>query len=194
MAAVVRADANQLQQIMLNLVRNAQEALGGRNGRIELALRRERAQLRGKDSDVAVLTVADDGRGLDLAQVKGTALRLELITPEAAERMGDSEALQLIFESGFSTSPMITSLSGRGVGLAIPGPYLRYGVLAHSANLPAGFEGWGFRADYARALAGAAGAGRVVGQRLAGALGLNLAHGQPETAQKSCHALGAGSG
>jgi predicted NBD/HSP70 family sugar kinase len=45
----------------------------------------------------------------------------------------------------------------RGVGLAIPGPYQRYGVLARSANLPAAFEGWDFRADYASALAAAAG-------------------------------------
>ena len=30
------------------------------------------------------------------------------------------------------------------VGLAIPGPYMRYGVLGHSANMPASFEGWDF--------------------------------------------------
>ena len=40
-----------------------------------------------------------------------------------------------------------------GVGLAIPGPYLRYGVLAHSANMPPQFEGWDFYNDYAQALA-----------------------------------------
>jgi len=40
-----------------------------------------------------------------------------------------------------------------GVGLAIPGPYLRYGVLGHSANMPAAFEGWDFYTDYAQALA-----------------------------------------
>lgn len=45
----------------------------------------------------------------------------------------------------------------RGVGLAIPGPYERYGVLGRSANLPATFEGWNFAADYAAALAEAAG-------------------------------------
>ena len=39
------------------------------------------------------------------------------------------------------------------VGLAIPGPYLRYGVLGHSANMPASFEGWDFNSDYSRALA-----------------------------------------
>jgi glucokinase len=44
-----------------------------------------------------------------------------------------------------------------GVGLAIPGPYERYGVLGRSANLPPSFAGWDFHADYARALADAAG-------------------------------------
>jgi two-component system, chemotaxis family, sensor kinase CheA len=76
-------------------------------------------ELRFQDANRAELVVSDDGRGIDPAQVKATALRLELITPEAAERLGDTEALQLVFESGFSTSPLITSLSGRGVGLAI---------------------------------------------------------------------------
>jgi len=45
----------------------------------------------------------------------------------------------------------------RGVGLAIPGPYKRYGVLDRTANLPASFEGWDFHNDYAAALAAAAG-------------------------------------
>lgn len=40
-----------------------------------------------------------------------------------------------------------------GVGLAIPGPYERYGVWGKSANLPASFCGWDVRADYAAALA-----------------------------------------
>jgi predicted NBD/HSP70 family sugar kinase len=44
-----------------------------------------------------------------------------------------------------------------GVGLAIPGPYQRLGVLGRSANLPAGFEGWDFMEHYGRALASAAG-------------------------------------
>lgn len=42
-------------------------------------------------------------------------------------------------------------------GLALPGPYQAYGVLDKSANLPAGFAGWNFHADYAAALAKAAG-------------------------------------
>jgi glucokinase len=45
----------------------------------------------------------------------------------------------------------------RGIGLAIPGPYQRYGVLDRSANLPAAFAGWDFHADYSQALAKRAG-------------------------------------
>jgi predicted NBD/HSP70 family sugar kinase len=44
-----------------------------------------------------------------------------------------------------------------GVGLAIPGPYERYGVLGKSANLPANFTGWNVHADYSTALAKQAG-------------------------------------
>ena len=45
----------------------------------------------------------------------------------------------------------------QGVGLAIPGPYERYGVLGRSANLPASFTGWDVHAGYSHALAAAAG-------------------------------------
>jgi predicted NBD/HSP70 family sugar kinase len=44
-----------------------------------------------------------------------------------------------------------------GMGLAIPGPYKRYGVMDRTPNLPASFEGWNFVEDYSRALAEAAG-------------------------------------
>src|ERR1035441_293733 len=45
----------------------------------------------------------------------------------------------------------------QGVGLAIPGPYERYGVLGKAANLPASFAGWDVHADYSAALAKKAG-------------------------------------
>lgn len=45
----------------------------------------------------------------------------------------------------------------RGVGLAIPGPFQKYGVLDRSANLPASFAGWNVHADYSKALAKKAG-------------------------------------
>ena len=45
----------------------------------------------------------------------------------------------------------------KGVGLAIPGPYLAYGVLDRTANLPASFEGWNFVSDYSAAIESRAG-------------------------------------
>ncbi|HEY4301317.1 MAG TPA: ROK family protein [Candidatus Didemnitutus sp.] len=59
--------------------------------------------------------------------------------------------------NGFLAENQLTWAQVQGVGLAIPGPYQRYGVLDRSANLPASFTGWNFHADYSRALAEAAG-------------------------------------
>ncbi len=60
----VKIDANQLRQIMLNLVRNAREAMEGGPGRIELAVSRERDPSLGKSAEVAVLSVTDNGPGI----------------------------------------------------------------------------------------------------------------------------------
>ncbi len=59
--------------------------------------------------------------------------------------------------SGFLAENNLTWGQVRGVGLAIPGPYERYGVLGRSANLPRSFEAWDFHTDYSRAIAQAAG-------------------------------------
>jgi glucokinase len=59
--------------------------------------------------------------------------------------------------TGFLEENKLAWSQVRGVGLAIPGPYKRYGVLDRTANLPASFEGWDFHNDYAAALAAAAG-------------------------------------
>ncbi len=69
-------------------------------------------------SKVEVL-VSDDGAGVDTAQVRAAAARLSLASPEAVETLSEQEALALIFQSGLSTSPLITDISGRGLGLAI---------------------------------------------------------------------------
>lgn len=58
---------------------------------------------------------------------------------------------------GFLTENNLRWEQVAGVGLAIPGPYQSYGVMGRAANLPASFEGWDFRADYAAALEKAAG-------------------------------------
>jgi glucokinase len=59
--------------------------------------------------------------------------------------------------NGFLAENNLTWSQVQGVGLAIPGPYERYGVLGRAANLPRSFEGWDFHADYSRAIAQSAG-------------------------------------
>jgi two-component system chemotaxis sensor kinase CheA len=63
--------------------------------------------------------LSDDGAGIDTLKVKASAVTHGLISTEEATRLGESEAQALIFRSEVSTSPIITQLSGRGLGLAI---------------------------------------------------------------------------
>jgi two-component system chemotaxis sensor kinase CheA len=65
------------------------------------------------------LTVADDGSGIDADKVTKAAVRLGLIAADEAGRLTEVDVTELIFHSGLSTSPIITDLSGRGLGLAI---------------------------------------------------------------------------
>jgi len=66
-----------------------------------------------------IVEVSDDGRGVDAAKITDKAIKTNLITAEAAERMSPSEVLDLIFRPGFSTADEITEISGRGVGLDV---------------------------------------------------------------------------
>jgi len=72
-----------------------------------------------KDSGKIEIMVADDGAGVDADKVKAASLRLNLVSAEEAEKLNQQEAQALIFLSGISTSPIITDISGRGLGLAI---------------------------------------------------------------------------
>lgn len=72
-----------------------------------------------QDSRKVEILVADDGTGIDVAKVKAAAGRLGLVPAEEIDKLDQRERLALIFKSGFSTSPIITNLSGRGLGLAI---------------------------------------------------------------------------
>ncbi|MGE3267739.1 MAG: chemotaxis protein CheW [Chloroflexota bacterium] len=66
-----------------------------------------------------VITVEDNGKGIDPARIKAKALEKGIISPEAAQRLSDAEALELIFAPGFSTAAAVTDISGRGVGMDI---------------------------------------------------------------------------
>ena len=65
------------------------------------------------------ISIEEDGRGMDLGKIKMTALRKKLVSAEDLEQMPDKEVFSLVFLSGFSTSPIITDISGRGVGLDV---------------------------------------------------------------------------
>ena len=64
-----------------------------------------------------VIEISDDGRGIDRARVKQTAINKGLIAPDAV--LSDSEIDNLLFLPGFSTAEKITNISGRGVGMDV---------------------------------------------------------------------------
>ncbi|GAF26454.1 chemotaxis protein histidine kinase and related kinases [Moorella thermoacetica Y72] len=66
-----------------------------------------------------VITVEDDGAGMDAEKIKAKAIAKGLISPESAARLSRREALDLIFLPGLSTSDKVTDVSGRGVGMDI---------------------------------------------------------------------------
>lgn len=65
------------------------------------------------------ITVSDDGAGIDTGKVISHAERLGLLNRADAANMSENEVMDLIYHSGVSTSPIITEISGRGLGLAI---------------------------------------------------------------------------
>ncbi|MGB9128081.1 MAG: response regulator, partial [Thiobacillus sp.] len=71
-----------------------------------------------RDSGKVELLIADDGTGIDGGRVKAAARKLGLFSGED-DGISEREALALAFQSGVSTSPIITDVSGRGLGLAI---------------------------------------------------------------------------
>jgi len=66
-----------------------------------------------------VIEVRDDGRGIDLSEIRGQAVAKGIVKAEEMERLSDSEAMNLIFEPGFSTALEVTEVSGRGVGMDV---------------------------------------------------------------------------
>jgi two-component system chemotaxis sensor kinase CheA len=72
-----------------------------------------------RDGGRVEIVVADDGAGIDPQRVREAALQLQ---PESARDLAEAAPqalLELVFQSGLSTSPLITDISGRGLGLAI---------------------------------------------------------------------------
>ena len=70
-----------------------------------------------QESNQVVITIVDDGRGIDPAHVRRVALDRGILSTR--DQVTDREAIQLIFSEGFSTAERVTDVSGRGVGLDV---------------------------------------------------------------------------
>jgi two-component system chemotaxis sensor kinase CheA len=66
-----------------------------------------------------LITLKDDGKGIDIEKVKASAVKKGIVSLESTSSLTEDEILDLIFTPGFSTADKITEVSGRGVGLDI---------------------------------------------------------------------------
>lgn len=80
-------------------------------GQLDLSLKQEANDI--------VISLADDGAGLDYSRIRQQAVEQGLLSPEAAAMADEEKLSALIFHPGFSTANAVTSLSGRGVGLGV---------------------------------------------------------------------------
>lgn len=107
---------------LVHLVRNAvdhgietpeeREASGkSRGGRVVLSAEQE--------GDHILLSISDDGKGMDPQVLRAKAVEKGLMDRDAAERLSESDCYNLIFAPGFSTKTEISDVSGRGVGMDV---------------------------------------------------------------------------
>ena len=107
---------------LVHLVRNAvdhgcetpeeREAAGkSRCGRVILSAEQE--------GDHILLSISDDGKGMDANVLRAIAVKKGLMDKDAADRLSESDCYNLIFAPGFSTKTEISDVSGRGVGMDV---------------------------------------------------------------------------
>ncbi|WP_455207100.1 chemotaxis protein CheW [Kaarinaea lacus] len=72
-----------------------------------------------QEGDHILLTIEDDGKGMDANKIRQTAVEKGLMDEESAARLEDKECYALIFQPGFSTKDEISDVSGRGVGMDV---------------------------------------------------------------------------
>ncbi len=111
-----------LNDPLLHLIRNAvnhgiespearRKAGKPQEGHIRLSARREQENV--------IIELTDDGAGINVGRVRAKAIEKGLITPEAAETFTTDQAVEMLFQPGFSTADKISDISGRGVGLDV---------------------------------------------------------------------------
>lgn len=67
----------------------------------------------------AIIEIIDDGRGMDVEELKNSAVKKGLYTEKEINQIKERQILNIIFQPGFSTSKMITDISGRGIGMDV---------------------------------------------------------------------------
>ncbi len=108
---------------LIHIVRNAidhgieapeQRELAGkpRRGRIT-------ATIQAMEGGRVAIEISDDGRGMNLSALRNAALRARAASQAQLQALSDHDVIDLAFRSGISTSPVITSISGLGLGLSI---------------------------------------------------------------------------
>lgn len=73
----------------------------------------------GHRSGMLMITVADDGRGIDLEQLRHKVAHQKLASEEMIHQLTEAELMNFLFLPGFSTLEQVTEISGRGVGLDV---------------------------------------------------------------------------
>ncbi|MXS20028.1 MULTISPECIES: chemotaxis protein CheA [Pseudomonas] len=107
---------------LVHLVRNAvdhgiegpaerEENGKSRAGRVVLSAEQE--------GDHILLSISDDGKGMDADLLRNKAVEKGLLDRDAADRLTETECFNLIFAPGFSTKAEISDISGRGVGMDV---------------------------------------------------------------------------
>lgn len=72
-----------------------------------------------QESGEIIISVEDDGKGIDPERIKTIAVERGLITAQQAGTLSKQEIIMLIFEPGFSTAQQVSEISGRGVGMDV---------------------------------------------------------------------------
>ncbi|KPD24708.1 chemotaxis protein CheA [Idiomarina zobellii] len=72
-----------------------------------------------QEGDHIMLSIKDDGAGMDAEKLKGIAINKGILDADAAARLSDEDAYNLIFAAGFSTKEQVSDISGRGVGMDV---------------------------------------------------------------------------
>ncbi len=93
----------------IETVRDRVSAGKPKKGTVSLGLSREGGEI--------VITLTDDGAGIDLQTVRSKAIERGLM--DATVNLSDHEVLQFILQAGFSTATEVTQISGRGVGMDV---------------------------------------------------------------------------